>query len=127
MSFPPISPAGYRYAQRLGLQLFVAGQVPLNSESSLIGIGDPKVQTKQCLDNLSYLIRQHEFVLSDIRQFVIYVVGKQQNLDLAWEEVTRWFGGETPPATLLGVSKLGYSEQLVEIDATIVKEVKTVT
>ena len=126
MSYHLVSPERYRLAQRVGPQLFIAGQVPLNTESSLVGIGEPKAQAKQCLDNLDTLIRQNEFNLSDIRQIVVYVTGKQQNLESAWEGVVQWFDGETPPATLLGVSKLGYKDQIVEIDATIVKDIERV-
>jgi hypothetical protein len=31
--------------------------------------------------------------------------------------VHRWFGSLEPPATLLGVSVLGYPDQLVEVEA----------
>ena len=122
MTSSVISPEGYRYGQKVGRQLFVAGQVPLNSQSQLVGAGNPQAQARQCLDNLEELILRHDFSLSDIRQMVIYVTGAQENLTAAWDEVLGWFGGETPPATLLGVSKLGYTNQIVEIDATVVKE-----
>jgi len=111
---------GYRYADRVGDQLFVAGQVPLDRAGELAGVGDPKTQAVVCLDNLRTLMSVHGFVLGDLRRLVIYVVGEHQNLLDAWEAVVSWFGDEVPPATLLGVNSLGYAGQLVEIDATIV-------
>ncbi|MDH4146490.1 MAG: RidA family protein, partial [Acidimicrobiia bacterium] len=54
-------------------------------------------------------------------RLIVYVVGEHQNLLDAWSAVTEWFAGDVPPATLLGVNLLGYSDQLVEIDATVVK------
>lgn len=111
----------YRYAEVEGDQLFVAGQVPQDSTGGLVGIGDPKAQAAACLDNLRTLLSVHDFALADIRQLVIYVVGEHQNLLDAWEAVTDWFQADVPPATLLGVNLLGYSDQLVEVDATIVK------
>ena len=49
----------------------------------------------------------------------IYVVGRHQNLIDAWHAVTRGFDNNVPPATLLGVTVLGYEDQLVEIDAQV--------
>ncbi len=34
--------ADYRYAERVGNQLFVAGQVPLDQDGNLVGLEDPK-------------------------------------------------------------------------------------
>jgi enamine deaminase RidA (YjgF/YER057c/UK114 family) len=112
---------GYRYADRFGEQLFVAGQVPKDGAGDLVAPDDPAGQATACLDNLGTLATVHGFGIGDIRQLVIYVVGEQQNLAQVWDAVVAWFGGEVPPATLLGVNRLGYVDQLVEVDATIVK------
>ena len=52
----------------------------------------------------------------------IYVVGERVNLTIAWSAVKAMFPNGVPPATLLGIATLGYEKQLVEIDATIIKE-----
>ena len=111
----------YRYADRLGDRLFVAGQVPLDSHGQLVGPEDPSTQALQCLRNLERLLAVHAFQVTDIRQLVVYVVGDQASLAAAWSGVADWFCGQVPPATLLGVAGLGYVGQLVEIDATIIK------
>ena len=113
--------SNYRYAKRLGNQLFVAGQVPHNSKAQLVGKDDPLAQATQCLENLRTLLEVHGFDEADIQQLTVYVVGKSSHLLAAWSAVENWFDYRVPPATLLGVSLLGYPEQLVEIDATIVK------
>lgn len=111
---------GYRYADPLGPQLFVAGQVPIDGSGDLVGIGDPAAQAVACLDNLRTLVEVHGFEVSDVRRLVLYVVGSQEHLREAWTATRSWFDGEVPPATLLGVALLGYPEQLVEIDATVI-------
>lgn len=113
--------ANYRYAEVVGERLFVAGQVPHDAERRIVGPGDPSVQATQCLANLRTLLGVHGFSEGDVRQLVIYVVGAHEDLSRAWVAVEEWFGGDVPPATLLGVACLGYREQLVEIDATIVR------
>ena len=125
--FDLTSPEGYRYAQQVGEQLFVAGQVPLDTKMCVVGVDNPKAQARQCLDNLQNLIQRYDFDVTDIRQIVVYVTGEKNNLTAAWHEVVSWFGGETPPATLLGVSNLGYDHQIVEIDATVMKNVEMQT
>lgn len=113
--------AGYFYAQRLGDRLFVAGQVPLDGGGELVGRGDARAQAERCLDNLATILGVHGFAATDIRQLVVHVVGEHQNLLDAWAAVTDRFPDGVPPATLLGVPILGYADQLVEIDATVIK------
>ena len=112
---------GYQYAQQVGNQLFVAGQVPHDTDGNLVGIGSPYAQANQCLKNLCILMNLYGFSDRDIRQLKVYVVGEQSNLTAAWRAVTEWFDNTAPPATLLGVSLLGHENQLVEIDATIIR------
>ncbi len=107
---------GYRYAELEGDQLFVAGQVPLDSSGNLIGTDDAAVQATACLDNLRTLLSLHDFKVDDVRRLVVYVVGGHQNLADAWAAATGWFPNEVPPATLLGVNLLGHAGQLVEVD-----------
>jgi enamine deaminase RidA (YjgF/YER057c/UK114 family) len=113
--------SSYRYADVEGDQLFVAGQVPRDARGDIVGIDDPAVQATVCLDNLRIVLGVHGFTVNDLRQLTVYVVGEHQNLLDAWGATVSWFGGDVPPATLLGVNLLGYAEQLVEVDATVVR------
>lgn len=110
---------GYRYADRVGDELFVAGQVPHDADGDLLGRDDPAAQARACLDNLRTLVGVHGFDVGDIRHLTVYVVGEHQHLVDAWSATTEWFDAPVPPATLLGVNLLGHHDQLVEIDATI--------
>lgn len=112
---------GYRYADRVGDQLFVAGQVPLDAEGRLVGDGDHATQASACLDNLVRLVGVHGFELGDVRHLTVHVVGDSDDLAAAWVVVRDRFAGEVPPATLLGARSLGHRGQLVEIDATVVR------
>lgn len=111
----------YRYAQRIGNELLIAGQVPLNSFGELVAPDDAAAQAVQCLENLRLLLSVHHFTITDVRQLVVYVVGDPIRLQVAWNAVTAWYSQDVPPATLLGVARLGYDGQLVEIDARVIK------
>ncbi|WP_214416721.1 RidA family protein [Sphaerisporangium fuscum] len=101
---------------------FMAGAVPLDADGNLVGPGDVAAQTRQVLDNLATALRA---VGSDLRHVIastVYVAGTgNADLTTAWnvvEESELSTGPHT--STLLGVSFLGYSGQLVEITATAV-------
>lgn len=110
----------YRYAELINDQLLVAGQVPHDKHGALVGANEPATQARQCLDNLRILVEAHAFKLTDIRQLKIYVVGDREALSATWDAITAWFNHDVPPATLLGVARLGHHHQVVEIDATII-------
>ncbi len=114
--------ACYRYAKRIDHQLYVSGQVPNDNSGEIVGRDDPCIQVRQCLANLEMLLKVHGFDKDDIQHMTVYVVGERNNLNLAWSAVKDVFPHGVPPATLLGVSLLGYENQLVEIDATIAKD-----
>lgn len=113
---------GYRYAELVGHELFVAGQVPLDAAGRLVGAGDPAVQAATCLDNQAVLLGVHGVAVDDIRRLTVHVVGEHANLLDAWAGTTDWFEGTVPPATLLGAHLLGHRHQLVEVDAVVVRQ-----
>jgi len=111
---------GYRYAKLRGSQLHVAGQVPNDSAGSIVG-DDAFAQAQQCLTNLTTILDCYGFNKHDIQQLTIFVVGDQEGLANAWQAIRDHFLEAVPPATLLGVARLGYEKQLVEIDATVIR------
>jgi len=113
---------GYRYASVMGDQIHVAGQVPQDSSGQICDINDPFAQAARCLGNLELLLACHDFAMDDIQHLTVYVAGAREDLSTAWKAVLRYFSDDVPPATLLGVSLLGYEDQLVEMDAIIVRE-----
>ncbi|MGI8574247.1 MAG: RidA family protein [Egibacteraceae bacterium] len=114
--------AGYRYADQVGHQLFVAGQVPLDAQGELVGHDDPAAQARRCLDNLALLLGAYQFSVEDVRHVRVHVVGPHDALTATWAAVRSWFEDDVPPATLLGGPQLGYRGQLVEIEATIQRD-----
>ncbi|WP_405149340.1 RidA family protein [Sphaerisporangium sp. NBC_01403] len=120
-----LSPPGYAHAAvvEAGERLaFMAGAVPIDAEGNLVGAGDPVAQARQVLANLTTALRA---VGSDLRHVVastVYVAAAEhQDLIRVWEVVEASELTDGPhTSTLLGVSFLGYSGQLVEITATAI-------
>ena len=113
---------GYRYAEVVGRELFVAGQVPRDREGNVVEPGNARRQARQCLANLMTLLEVHGFEAGHVRHLRIYVVGGENALHDAWTGVTEWFEDDVPPATLLGVNELGYRGQVVEVEASVVRD-----
>ena len=113
---------GYRYAEVVGRELFVAGQVPHDRDGNVVAPGNARRQARQCLANLMALLEVHDFEAVHVRHLRIYVVGSEEALREAWTGVTEWFENDVPPATLLGVNELGYRGQVVEVEASVVRD-----
>ncbi|WP_340562972.1 RidA family protein [Streptomyces sp. GSL17-111] len=117
--FPP---PGYAHAAvvEAGERLvFTAGGVPLDAEGELVGPGDRPVQTRRVLANLDAALREAGSALEHVVATEVYVVAERdEDLYAVWDEV-RASGLSTGPhaSTLLGIARLGYPGQLVEITA----------
>jgi enamine deaminase RidA (YjgF/YER057c/UK114 family) len=101
---------------------FMAGSVPLDAKGHLVGEGDAVRQTEQVIANLDEALRAVGSDLSQTVATTVYVVGDEPGALSAVWEVVRASGLSDGPhtSTLLGVSCLGYTGQLVEITATAV-------
>jgi enamine deaminase RidA (YjgF/YER057c/UK114 family) len=68
--------------------------------------------------NLLVALRDAGADLDDVLKTTVYVATqRQEDLLAAWEVVSRHFGKHDAPSTLVGVSVLGYRDQLVEVEA----------
>jgi enamine deaminase RidA (YjgF/YER057c/UK114 family) len=124
MNVPGLSePPGYSHiAIGQGSRfVFTAGQVPLDGAGNLVGEGDPAAQAEQVLENLLATLEAAEAKPDDVLKTTVYVAGPHEALLSVWEVVKRSPVGRAP-STLLGVELLGYTGQLVEIEAIAVLE-----
>jgi enamine deaminase RidA (YjgF/YER057c/UK114 family) len=101
--------------------IFLAGQVPLDEHGDLVGRGDAAEQGRQCLRNLAACLAEAGAGLEDVVRTTVYVVADHYGkLGDVWRAlIESEFGAALrTPATLLGVSHLGYDGQLVEVECT---------
>ena len=111
-------PYSYAAIASSGSTVFTAGACPIDSEGRVVAPDDVASQTRRALDNLVAALRSAGCGLEDVVKTTIYVAARERaDLVAAWNEVERRFGSGGPPSTLLGVSVLGFSDQLVEIEA----------
>jgi len=68
------------------------------------------------LVNLKAVLHSHGAGPEQLVRTTVYVVGDRDDLVRVWEVVAAGLAPHRPPRTLLGVTTLGYKDQLVEID-----------
>jgi enamine deaminase RidA (YjgF/YER057c/UK114 family) len=139
--FPPPDYAHAAVVEAGERLVFTAGAVPLDADGTLVGPGDFTAQTRQVLANLAAALHAAGSDLRHVVASTVYVVAdRDEDLDEVWDVVrASELAGPAPvssnkpdlstvdrPATgaggphtstLLGVSRLGYPGQLVEITA----------
>jgi enamine deaminase RidA (YjgF/YER057c/UK114 family) len=98
--------------------IFLAGACPLNDDGSTAAVGDYAGQAAVCIDTMKRALADAGAALPDvICTRVLVASSNQQDLVTAWEVIRDAFGEHDVPSTLVGVTVLGYRDQLVEIDA----------
>ena len=99
--------------------VYAAGACPLDQDGATVCPGDYAGQARQVMANLRTALAAAGAELRDVIKTTVYVASADQgDLVRVWEVVRDTFGDHDPPSTLLGVSVLGYSGQLVEVEAT---------
>ncbi|KIA62191.1 MULTISPECIES: RidA family protein [Nocardia] len=113
--------AEYAYAATAPAQarlIFLAGACPLNADGSTAAVGDYAGQAAKAIENLKIALREAGAELENvINTRVLVASSRQGDLVTAWEVVRDAFAEHDVPSTLLGVTVLGYDDQLVEIEA----------
>jgi enamine deaminase RidA (YjgF/YER057c/UK114 family) len=106
----------YEYTSTASGLVFAAGACPLDAEGRTVAAGNLEAQARLAIDNLFEALAEAGAAPEDLLKTTIYVVGgERSDLVRAWSVVSERLG--SAPSTLLGVSCLGYPDQLVEIEA----------
>lgn len=113
--------AEYAYAATAPAEarlIFLAGFCPLNLDGTTAGVGDYAAQATKCVENMNIALHEAGAGITDVISTRVLVASvRQADLVTAWEVVQEAFGEHDVPSTLLGVTVLGYDDQLVEIEA----------
>ncbi|WP_326739545.1 RidA family protein [Streptomyces sp. NBC_01022] len=113
--------AEYAYAATAPAEarlIFLAGACPLNEDGSTAAVGDYAGQAAKAVENMQTALHAAGASLEDvISTRVLVASARQEDLVTAWKVVRAAFGDHDVPSTLMGVTVLGYHDQLVEIES----------
>ncbi|MEU6854880.1 RidA family protein [Actinacidiphila alni] len=104
-----------------GRTAYLAGQCPLDAAGRLVGPDDPAAQAGQVAANALTALRAVGAGPEDVVRSVIYVVSDEREvLSEVWDTLNASPLGRafSTASTLLGVARLGFTGQLVELDLT---------
>ncbi|MEV7401556.1 RidA family protein [Streptomyces sp. NPDC091267] len=104
-----------------GRTAYLAGQCPLDGTGTLVGPGDLELQTDQIVANAMTALAAVGAEPQHVVRSVIYVRSDDRAaLGAAWQRLnaSALAPAFTTASTLLGVSQLGFTGQLIEVDLT---------
>ncbi|HEU4422752.1 MAG TPA: RidA family protein [Pilimelia sp.] len=104
-----------------GRLAFLAGQCPLDTSGNLVGPGDIDSQVDQVAANTLAALRAVDAGPEQVVRTVIYVVSDDNAvLSGVWRRLVESVIAPafTTASTLVGVARLGFTGQLVELDVT---------
>ncbi|MCK9902988.1 hypothetical protein CC117_29185 [Parafrankia colletiae] len=104
-----------------GRTALLAGQCPLDRHGALVGVGDLDAQIDQIVANALTALAAVDAHPWHVTRSRIYVVTTDTAvLHSAWHRLRNSALGPafTTASTLLGVSQLGFTGQLIEVDLT---------
>ena len=116
------TPPGYHHVTVTEARrtVYLAGQCPVAADGSVVA-GDILAQTDQVVANTAAALAFAGAAPSDVVRTVIYVTtDDRETLSAVWDRFTASEIGAafTSASTLLGVSRLGFPGQLVELEVT---------
>jgi 2-iminobutanoate/2-iminopropanoate deaminase len=101
---------------KVGNLIFVSGQTAQNALGEIVGKGDIRTQTKQCIENLKHLLEAGGATVDNVVKVGVYVAD-MSHLEAIHEVREVYFKKPYPASTLVQVSRFTKQECLIEIDA----------
>jgi enamine deaminase RidA (YjgF/YER057c/UK114 family) len=110
---------GYSQVVRTGDVAYIAGQVSVGLDGSVVGKGDPDAQARQVWHNLEAAAKSAGGTIQSIVKTTTYVTNIQYGASVrkVREEL---FPSNPPTSTLLVISELASPDYLIEIEAIAV-------
>jgi enamine deaminase RidA (YjgF/YER057c/UK114 family) len=100
--------------------LFVAGQVPVDEQGTVVGDGDFEAQTRQVFQNMGRVLEQAGLSFDNVVQVGVFMTD-MSNLRTYARVRDEFVDTAAPPAsTALGVAAFALPGMLVEVNATAV-------
>jgi 2-iminobutanoate/2-iminopropanoate deaminase len=94
--------------------IYVSGQLARNEAGELVGAGDMREQTRQCLRNVERVLASAGAKLADVVQSTVYTTDIRQSREI-FAARQEFFTTDLPTSTMVEVTHLSEPGFLVEI------------
>jgi enamine deaminase RidA (YjgF/YER057c/UK114 family) len=112
---------GISRASRIGSFIAVSGTAPIGPDSKTVGVGDPKMQARRCIEIIREALRKAGADLNDVIRTRLFLT-RIDDWKVIAEVHGEYFKDIRPACTILEVSRFVNPEWLVEIEADAVAE-----
>ena len=115
------TPTGYSHvvSTRGGRTIYIAGQIALDAQGTLVGKGDLAAQTRQVFANLEVALKAAGATFANVVKTNYYLRDASQ-VAVVREVRAKYFTKELPASTLIEVPRLAQPDFLIEIEVIAV-------
>jgi enamine deaminase RidA (YjgF/YER057c/UK114 family) len=112
-------PTGYSHVVTVtgGKPVFIAGQVSLDRQGNVVGVGDLKAQARQVYENLKTALAAAGATFKDVTKITTFLTRIDRIAEVREVRAAYFQGAEPPASTTVGVTGLARPELLIEIEA----------
>ena len=100
--------------------LFISGQVAIDVNGRVVGVGDSRAQAQQALENLRALLEAGGAALAAVVKLTQYLTDMRHFPAVQEVRTKFWAGIPLPASTTVQITRLARAELLVEIEAIAV-------
>ena len=112
-----VKPSGiFSQGVKVGNLVFISGQIAKNAKGEVVGKGDIRAQTKQCIENLKAVLEAGGATLGNVVKVTVYITD-MEHLKAIHEVRAEYFQEHYPASTLVEVSRLTNQDCMIEIEA----------
>ncbi|ERM18211.1 RidA family protein [Brevibacillus laterosporus] len=122
---PEVMPATFGYSHVVDVSnarrtIYVSGQVAINAEGNIVGMGDLALQTKQVFENIRIALEASELNFHDVVKLTFFLTDISQ-MPVVRDIRDQYINTMNPPASsAVEVRKLIKDELLIEVEAIAV-------
>ncbi len=113
-------PSGYTQVVKVDKTVYIAGQVSVAADGSIVGQGDPEAQVRQVWRNVEAAVQSVGGTLQNIVKTTTYVTSIDYAAAVRKVRDELHQGSNPPTSTLLVISALAHPDFMVEIEAIAV-------
>ncbi|MED0980965.1 RidA family protein [Bacillus paramycoides] len=122
---PENMPATFEYSHIVEVNnakrtIYISGQVAINTDGHIVGIGGLATQTRQVFENIKIALKTSELNFDDVVKLTFFLTDISQ-MAIVRDIRDQYINTNNPPASsALEVNKLIHDELLIEIEAIAV-------
>ena len=119
-TMPPTFGYTHVVEARSARTIYVSGQVPVNKEGQVVGVGDLAAQTRQVFENIKLALEAADASFADVVKLTFFLTDISQ-MQVVREIRDQYINTVNPPASsAVEVRKLIRDELMIEIEAVAV-------